>query len=95
MTPRSASKLAFKLYQWSIASLSFCFRRTSRSLRTPCWRVFPGMRTGSAISRQIWETPELLFHEQKSSALLRDERKAGGFTIQDPVAGMPTAFTAT
>jgi aminobenzoyl-glutamate utilization protein B len=48
-----------------------------------------------AISRQIWETPELLFHEQKSSALLRDELKADGFTIQDAVAGMPTAFTAT
>lgn len=47
------------------------------------------------ISRQIWETPELGFHEQKSSALLRDELKAGGFTIQDAVAGMPTAFTAT
>ena len=48
-----------------------------------------------AISRQIWETPELGFHEQKSSALLRDELKADGFTIQDGVAGMPTAFTAT
>ena len=48
-----------------------------------------------AISRQIWESPELGFHEQKSSALLRDELKAGGFTIQDGVAGMPTAFTAT
>lgn len=47
------------------------------------------------ISRQIWEAPELGFHEQKSSALLRDELKAGGFAIQDAVAGMPTAFTAT
>jgi aminobenzoyl-glutamate utilization protein B len=48
-----------------------------------------------AISRQIWESPELGFHEQKSSALLRDELKAGGFTVDDAVAGMPTAFTAT
>ncbi len=48
-----------------------------------------------AISRQIWESPELAFHEQKSAALLRDELKAGGFAIQDAVAGMPTAFTAT
>ncbi len=62
----------------------------------PCWRVFPGMRTGSAISRQIWERRRSYFStSEKSSALLRDERKAGGFTIQDPVAGMPTAFTAT
>jgi aminobenzoyl-glutamate utilization protein B len=48
-----------------------------------------------AISRQIWETPELGFHERKSSALLRDELRAAGFTIADAVAGMPTAFTAT
>ena len=46
------------------------------------------------ISRQIWESPEIGFHEQKSSALLRDELRAAGFRIQDGVAGMPTAFTA-
>jgi aminobenzoyl-glutamate utilization protein B len=48
-----------------------------------------------AISRQIWESPELGFHELKSSALLRDELRANGFTIADAVAGMPTAFTAS
>lgn len=48
-----------------------------------------------AISRQIWESPELGFHEQKSSALLRDELRINGFTIADAVAGMPTAFTAS
>ena len=46
------------------------------------------------ISRQSWESPEVGFHEQKSSALLRDELRAAGFNIQDGVAGMPTAFTA-
>ncbi len=50
-------------------------------------------RFGS-ISRQIWESPETGFYEQKSSALLRDELRAAGFRIQDGVAGMPTAFTA-
>jgi aminobenzoyl-glutamate utilization protein B len=48
-----------------------------------------------AISRQIWESPELGFYELKSSALLRDELRANGFTIADGVAGMPTAFTAS
>ena len=48
-----------------------------------------------AISRQIWESPELGFHELKSSALLRDELRTNGFTIADAVAGMPTAFTAS
>lgn len=47
-----------------------------------------------AISRQIWESPEIGFQERKSSALLRDELRTAGFRIQDGVAGMPTAFTA-
>jgi aminobenzoyl-glutamate utilization protein B len=47
-----------------------------------------------AISRQIWETPELGFHENKSSALLQNELRANGFTVKAGLAGMPTAFTA-
>jgi aminobenzoyl-glutamate utilization protein B len=47
-----------------------------------------------AISRRIWESPELGFHEQKSSAQLRDALRSAGFQVQDGVAGMPTAFTA-
>ena len=48
-----------------------------------------------AVSRQIWETPELGFHENKSSALLQQELRANGFTVQADLAGMPTAFTAS
>lgn len=48
-----------------------------------------------ALSRQIWENPELGFHENKSSALLQQELRADGFTVASGVAGMPTAFTAT
>lgn len=47
------------------------------------------------VSRQIWENPELGFHENKSSALLQQELRANGFTVQAGVAEMPTAFTAT
>jgi aminobenzoyl-glutamate utilization protein B len=47
------------------------------------------------ISRQIWQTPELGYHETKSAALLQQELRASGFTVQSGVAGMPTAFTAT
>lgn len=47
------------------------------------------------ISRQIWETPELGFHETKSSALLQSELRANGFDVRSNLAGMPTAFTAT
>jgi aminobenzoyl-glutamate utilization protein B len=48
-----------------------------------------------AISRQIWETPELGFHETKSSPVLQQELRANGFVVQSGVAGMPTAFTAS
>jgi aminobenzoyl-glutamate utilization protein B len=47
------------------------------------------------ISRQIWETPELGFHETKSSALLQSELRANGFQVFANVASMPTGFTAT
>ncbi len=49
----------------------------------------------AAISRQIWQTPELGFHETKSSDLLQKELRANGFTIQAGIAGMPTAFSAS
>src|SRR5580698_227677 len=48
-----------------------------------------------AISRQIWETPELGYHETKSSPLLQNELRANGFDVKVGVAGMPTAFTAS
>ena len=48
-----------------------------------------------AISRQIWETPELGFHETKSSPVLQQELRANGFEVRAGVAGMPTAFTAS
>ncbi len=47
------------------------------------------------ISRQIWESPELGFHENKSSALLQDALKANGFEVRAGVANMPTAFVAS
>jgi len=48
-----------------------------------------------AISRQIWETPELGFHETKSSPLLQQELRANGFEVKAGVANMPTAFIAS
>jgi aminobenzoyl-glutamate utilization protein B len=48
-----------------------------------------------AISEQIWQHPELGFHENKSSVLLQQELRANGFEVKADLAGMPTAFTAT
>jgi len=48
-----------------------------------------------AISRQIWENPELGYHETKSSNLLQQELKANGFDVRAGVGGMPTSFVAS
>ncbi len=48
-----------------------------------------------AVSREIWENPELGFHEIKSSNLLQQELRANGFAVESGVAQMPTAFTAS
>ncbi len=47
------------------------------------------------LSRKIWEFSEVGYKETRSSAALRDELRAQGFTVQDGVAGIPTAFVAS
>lgn len=47
------------------------------------------------LSKQIWDFAEVGYQENKSSALLQDELKKEGFTVQAGVAGIPTAFVAT
>ncbi len=47
------------------------------------------------VSRQIWEFAETGYKEFKSADLLKSELKQAGFTVQDNVAGIPTAFTAS
>jgi aminobenzoyl-glutamate utilization protein B len=46
------------------------------------------------LSSQIWEWAEVGYQETKSAALLKDELRGAGFTINDNVAGIPTAFMA-
>jgi len=47
------------------------------------------------LARQIWELAEVGHQETRSSALLAHELKAAGFSLQDGVAGIPTAFVAS
>ena len=47
------------------------------------------------IARQIWEWAEVGYQEERSSALLQDELRDAGFSIDEGVAGMPTAFVAS
>ncbi|MBT4236824.1 MAG: amidohydrolase [Cryomorphaceae bacterium] len=47
------------------------------------------------ISDNIWEAAEVAFREVKSAEYLIEYAKENGFTVEESVAGMPTAFTAT
>lgn len=47
------------------------------------------------VAMQIWSFAEVGYQETKSSALLQEQLKAAGFTIDSGVAEIPTAFTAT
>jgi len=47
------------------------------------------------LSRQIWEYAELGFQEERSAGLLRGELRGAGFSIEEGVGGMPTAFVAS
>jgi aminobenzoyl-glutamate utilization protein B len=51
--------------------------------------------TYSTTAKKIWDLAEVGFQETKSSALLQQMLQEAGFTVQNNVAGMPTAFTAT
>jgi len=46
------------------------------------------------MSRSIWDYAEVGYRETRSSALLQQELRKAGFTIEAGVAGIPTAFVA-
>lgn len=52
-------------------------------------------QTYDKLQKSIWSNPELGFLETNSSGLLKQHLRENGFTIEEGVAGMPTAFVAT
>ena len=52
-------------------------------------------QTYDQLQKSIWSHPELGFLETNSSGLLKQHLRENGFTIEEGVAGMPTAFVAT
>jgi aminobenzoyl-glutamate utilization protein B len=89
MSTRKTQPLLLLLFLWALGSAALSAADEVLA------RVAAHADRFGAISRQIWETPELGFHENKSSPLLEQELRANGFQVQAGVAGMPTAFTAT
>ena len=52
-------------------------------------------QTYDKLQKTIWANPELGFLETNSSGLLKQHLRENGFSIEEGVAGMPTAFIAT
>lgn len=52
-------------------------------------------RVYSDVAMKIWSFAEVGYQETRSSALLQEQLKAAGFTINAGVAEIPTAFVAT
>ncbi|MDO5690251.1 MAG: amidohydrolase [Tissierellia bacterium] len=46
-------------------------------------------------SKQVWDTPEVGFQEEKSAAFLADILEQAGFDVERSYAEIPTAFRAT
>lgn len=53
------------------------------------------MEEAEALARDIWAYAELPYCEEKSSGALCEALKREGFTVEAPVAGIPTCFIAT
>ena len=51
--------------------------------------------TSVRLAKEIWEFAELPFEETKSAAALIQALQQEGFAIEEGIAGIPTAFTAT
>ena len=48
-----------------------------------------------ALAKEIWNYAELSYEEVRSAAALMEALKKEGFAIEEGIAGIPTAFTAT
>lgn len=48
-----------------------------------------------ALAKEIWNYAELSYEEVRSAAALMEALKKEGFAIEEDIAGIPTAFTAT
>jgi aminobenzoyl-glutamate utilization protein B len=47
------------------------------------------------VAQQLWTVPELGYLETQSSTLLQKKLAEAGFSVEEGVAGIPTAFVAT
>ena len=76
-------------------ALTACAHAQSKSDQTVLDGVDARYDQTAAIAKQIWDWAEVGYQEEKSSGLLQSTLKDAGFTIEQGVAGIPTAFVAS
>lgn len=68
--------------------------RTAALKDHACRRIDDLAPTLIAVSRRIWETPEIAFEEARASRWLAEILTSEGYDVEMGVGGLPTAFTA-
>lgn len=90
LNPRSSMRLSFTL---------FCLAAAAAAAQDPKASLASAIDArgarSAALADSIWTNPELGYLEHRSSAMLQEELKRAGFTVQAGVAGIPTAFVAS
>ncbi len=62
--------------------------------RRACARIDAAAVDLIAVSRRIWETPEVAFQEEQAAGWLTEVLLREGYAVDKGVGGLPTAFTA-
>jgi aminobenzoyl-glutamate utilization protein B len=86
------------MFRISLLAATFCLAAASAQSAPDRVQVLAGMDRQAAhfgeVSRQIWEFAEVGYKEVKSASLLKQELREAGFTIEENIGGIPTAFSA-
>lgn len=91
----SLKVVATSLLSLSLASAAVAQTKPTKEQQDVLAGLDAKTKQYGAIAHQIWDWAEVGYQEYKSSALLQDELKKAGFTVQAGVAEIPTAFVAS
>ena len=75
--------------------LCLCSGLWAQSKKSVIKHIEKNQENYKKVAHQIWEYAEVGYQEEKSSALLKSQLEAAGFSIESGLAGIPTSFVAT
>ena len=87
-------KIVFSLFAAAIAASAFAGGKADKN-NAAIKYLDDNFNTYDQLQKKIWNRAELGFLELGSSQDLQEHLKANGFTVENNIAGMPSAFVAT